>query len=441
MTVGCGKFEDSILDLVYGELEEAEAETLRTHAADCSVCAEAVSKMMSTRKLSACIAVEEPSSSLNERIFSEVSALLKADSELLKTSNLESTKPRFIERETPSFWETLRVWLLNPAFAGAAVIAVVVVMSFFITERVEDIGSQTPNVLSVTAERPLDLHASPQTPAKTGVSESKKESIDKQLSSAELIESAAVQEPAPHIAHETGSEAYRVRDSKPPTEKRTQPSRSSRPASGAPKRSAALSDNISEEFARGSGGLHSKDNYSFSEGTVSEGKKHEEFERPNSEVSNTLPSSSKLENYAPSFSPSNDSKKSDAEDLDAEDFNENVPSQNAYVAGMEAYQRGDCNTAMRELSKVKAAPSSYPGKAPSAVHHMARCERKSGRCAKAIMWYDELLRLYPSYPNKPQALYESALCHKRLGNDEKAGILFKELETFPGWEKRAREAH
>ena len=35
MVKGCGKFEEALLDLVYDELDDAAAEALRSHAADC----------------------------------------------------------------------------------------------------------------------------------------------------------------------------------------------------------------------------------------------------------------------------------------------------------------------------------------------------------------------------------------------------------------------
>jgi TolA-binding protein len=104
---------------------------------------------------------------------------------------------------------------------------------------------------------------------------------------------------------------------------------------------------------------------------------------------------------------------------------------------MAAYRRGDCNSAKAAFNRVVAGGGPDT---PSALHHLARCEKRSGQCGRAIPHYEKVINRYPSYAGRPDALYEAAKCRRRLGHLSAARSLLEELSRIPGWEDRARES-
>jgi TolA-binding protein len=109
-----------------------------------------------------------------------------------------------------------------------------------------------------------------------------------------------------------------------------------------------------------------------------------------------------------------------------------------YRDGMDAYNRGDCPTATIALRKVVDPPHDSPELVPSALHHVARCEKRTGRCGKAVIAYDELLNRFPGYKGRAEAMWEAAACHRRLGHVDQAWKLLDGLAQIPAWRDRAR---
>ncbi len=107
--------------------------------------------------------------------------------------------------------------------------------------------------------------------------------------------------------------------------------------------------------------------------------------------------------------------------------------------GMEAYSRGDCETATAALNRVISQYPSLPSKTPYAMHHIARCEKRRGKFGKALPWYEKLLRRFPGYGGRAEALSEAATCHQRLGQIGPAKAKLEELSRIPGWESRAEQ--
>jgi TolA-binding protein len=108
-----------------------------------------------------------------------------------------------------------------------------------------------------------------------------------------------------------------------------------------------------------------------------------------------------------------------------------------YQSGMSAFNRGDCATAVTSLTKVVDPPHEAPALIPSALHHVARCEKRTGRCGKALISYEDLLDRFPSYSGRTDAMWEAAGCHRRLGHVDRAWALLDALAQVPGWRDRA----
>ena len=451
MTTGCGKFDDAILDLVYGELDDTEAEALRIHAADCPACAEAVAELSALRRLSAHAVSVEPPQALDASILAAARASTAGES-----APAETPVVRPVQEDKPSFFELLRAWLLHPAFAGAAVIGLVLVVTFFVSQK----GGQPPRsestVQSVMEERPVEIvGAAPSEDAKTvqkAETPAPREEADRAAEPAEPAESRATsmgEAPAPPTARRKATSAT--------TEKSPAENKENR-SSSKPKSRAVSSPRRAASSAPGSGGL--SDHISTpTEGAGYNAAKGAPAAEPAPRERVQAPSAADdlLE-----FAPPPSKKKADSayadEDRAAEsEAVKSAPSsapsmsrgpspmsptadEDAYSRGMAAYQRGDCSAAIADLSAVIASPSKYPGRAAAALHHIARCEKRSGSCARAMRHYDELIDRHPSYSGRAEALYEAAQCCKRLGRNDRARTLLETLRTLPGWSTRADEA-
>jgi TolA-binding protein len=110
-----------------------------------------------------------------------------------------------------------------------------------------------------------------------------------------------------------------------------------------------------------------------------------------------------------------------------------------FQQGLDAYDKGDCDAANTALLRTVKSRFAVPTQKAIALHHLARCEKRSGRFGKALPWYDQLLSGYPTYSRRPEALWEAVVCHRRLGHLDRAGALLNELQRFPSWKDRASQ--
>lgn len=435
MMTGCGKFEDAILDLVYGELDDADAASLRTHAADCPACAAAVSEMSAMRRLSSQAVILTPPAAIDAVILGEARASAPV------SDAARVIRPAVDDR--PGFFDLLRAWLLHPAFSGAVVVALILTVTFFISEKATSPKVSPTSVETVIAERPLEIvGAAPA--AENAEAEERSRDIKDQRD-----ERNAKNEATPNSAVVTAEPETIAA----PTE--------SKQAAGTPSGKSGLASRRSKSAA--SGGAPARKPaasipYSAPKGAPSSKSAGAGYTNtaPDGDVLGEAPAEmDDMADFAPPPAPTPAKKKSAyAEEAMSEESEALFPSpsqsagagasapgsSDAYTRGMDAYRRGDCNTASAELAIVAASPSSYPGQVPSAVHHLARCEKRSGRCARAVNRYEDLINRYPAYSGRGDAMYEAASCYKRLGRTDKARSMLQLLETIPGWGDRAREA-
>jgi TolA-binding protein len=108
-----------------------------------------------------------------------------------------------------------------------------------------------------------------------------------------------------------------------------------------------------------------------------------------------------------------------------------------FAEGMAAYDRGDCATATASLERVVDSYGAPTGLVPKALHHLARCARRAGSCGRAVVYYERLFTQYPGYVERPEAMWEAAACHRRLGHVELSLALLRELAQLPGWGEKA----
>ena len=108
-----------------------------------------------------------------------------------------------------------------------------------------------------------------------------------------------------------------------------------------------------------------------------------------------------------------------------------------FAEGMAAYDRGDCATATASLERVVDSYGAPTGLVAKALHHLARCARRAGSCGRAVVYYERLFAEYPGYVGRPEAMWEAAACHRRLGHVEQSVALLRKLAQLPGWGEKA----
>ena len=134
MSRGCDRYDDRLLDLVYGELDDAEAERVRDHAAGCAACREALESLLLTRRLAARMPEPELEGVDAEPLLAAARSAAAEWSTERETSSsgadLGAALAGFERR--PTLGERLRAWLLKPALATAAAASVALVVGLAI---------------------------------------------------------------------------------------------------------------------------------------------------------------------------------------------------------------------------------------------------------------------------------------------------------------------
>jgi TolA-binding protein len=373
MTEDCKRFESSLLELAYGEIDEPLADELRMHAAGCQGCSRALDEIMLTRKLAS------------------ASEFAASDAGWARTK----AEPFQAVERPAGFAERLKRFLLAPALATAAVAAMVFVITFFLYERSpkrDNILREEPkslsNVETETTVKPAEDKKAEEGYLKTEIAEqspgeeeaSSKSSTDRSRSAAANLGTAG-----PKPVEKAGDEPQ-------PFPAAAEQARESRKKSSASPDFDELNDLLSGSAAGGA----------------------------------AAPQASKP---LAGLVEAEESKKSKSAPADITGDFEN---------GMAAYSRGDCDAATTSLLKVvDQRPSSL--ETAYAMHHIARCEKRRGRFAAALPWYEKLLGRFPNYSDRAEALLEAAACHRRLGQIDWARKRLDELSRIPGWEERAKE--
>ena len=102
----------------------------------------------------------------------------------------------------------------------------------------------------------------------------------------------------------------------------------------------------------------------------------------------------------------------------------------AYEQGVGSYRGGNYRDAEDEL--LQAVGEAQPDRehVANAVHQLARSYRRQGQCGQAVTQYENLFSNHPSYAQIPQALIESADCHRQLNRLRDARQLLERARRF-----------
>ena len=402
----CRRFSDQLLELAYGELGDAEADRLRRHAAECEACRSSLEEILLTRKLAAQLPRPDYDPSGDERIL-ELAARTaerrcESSGEIRSSSDSAGRFAPAPERRA-GLLERIAGLLLRPALVTAGVAAVVFAVTFAVFRQ---------------SSAPRDFEAAESS-------------------------GAPFRGPAVPGAQSTAE--------KPDVEagERREARRPARPAGSESEPAAALGT------GRGGGGLARGRTDRASRGIGTSGP-------ASRTVDETVAADSKRRETKRSA----ESKKSAAADLDdaleesgdlagsaaagqPEAERQAAPGSGSFgmveddgatyfSRGISAYDRGDCETATRLLERVLSTPGAAPHRVAAALHRIAGCQRRSGRCGEAVIRYEKLLDEHPGYSQRPRVLWEAASCYRRLGRIDRAREALELLAEYPRWNARAR---
>jgi len=382
MSCDCREFSELLLDLAYGELGQADASRLEAHAATCAPCRLELEGVLVTRKLAAQLPGEAPDPILSEAILAEA---------LRESGHAGSRIAPIAERE-PGFFDRLRAALTRPAFAAAAVGIAVLAVSLALYQN----AAQRNAPEGVSAGAPFfgpvggSAAAPPVSAQSTAIAKSKAESRPA------LAEEVAVASAEPRSSLGTG-----------------------------------------RRYASAEGSL----------GTMGPAQVGSAGELDLGDTPASRESSASAPSAKPSASPSLDAIGSGAgygmggggkAAKSAEESKGDETAESLLGEGMRAYDRGDCATASPLFARIADDPNAGSNVAPKALHHLARCARRSGSCGRAIVAYKRLFSSWPGYADRAEAMWEAAACHRRLGHSEQALSLLDQLEGLPGWSDKVR---
>lgn len=102
-----------------------------------------------------------------------------------------------------------------------------------------------------------------------------------------------------------------------------------------------------------------------------------------------------------------------------------------YAQGLQHYRERNYREAAEDFESVIERPGPDARVVPSALHHLARSQRAAGSCAAAVRTYERLLGQHPAYSGSGEAMIEGAGCYQRLGRLSDARRLLERARSVP----------
>ena len=407
----CIEFKDRLVDLVYDELEDSVASTLREHAAGCTECCDELESILLTRKLASML----PEPQLDDDWG--LSILAMADDAAARFASNGRSKDRASDASfeavvsrldrKPGFFESLRAVLLRPAIITAAAASVVFAVTFFLFQNA---GHQSTSVdgeiLGAPFTGPTYLEEVARVAESSDMAAPNRSKLTLEKTDREETAKLASLESAARMA--TGGGGRRSPEGRIGT------------AGPTPR-------NPADKFAMDDSVLAKKSKSEpFSPAPtvpVALGEDLDSLAGP------VAAKSAVGTGYGKSEAPGMSQTAAQAPSANGEAL---------FQIGMDAYNRGDCSSATAALQKVVDPPLDAPGRVPDALHHLGRCEKRSGQCGRALLNYENLIKRYPGYTGRHEAMWEAVACHRRLGHVGRATEILEKLAKNPAWSSRAK---
>lgn len=183
----CEACTDRLVDLLYGELEEPDAESTRAHLADCEACAGALARLEKGRELASLMVVEEPPSAVRISVMAAARerAAQRAPAKVAEPPRQpaeprEARGPRGGDDDGGGLWSSFLRWLggfaMGPQVAMAMMLLLMVGIGLWYLPGLRSRDPGGPHAIldpapgdevgpsaGLEPAAPLDLEADPRT--------------------------------------------------------------------------------------------------------------------------------------------------------------------------------------------------------------------------------------------------------------------------------------
>jgi TolA-binding protein len=380
--------EDLLLDIATGALGDEQARVARSEVEACAEHADALRRVELGLRFAALMPIEEPSPALDAAILAAARA--KHEAQPVRAA-AAAMKPDFLSRALT----LLRRMATGPQLAMSTVMLLVVAIGLWYLPA----PAATPNADGDTVMAPRLAEMPPPAPAPLAEAEAptrREEGVglSPRTGSGASHGAELAIKPAPRGVVASGRGAVA-----PARQPRL--ARRSRPATD-----AARTQNETEPlggFAEPLGGFAEP----AGAGAPQASRRARVASAP--AAASAPPSAASV--GAPAEASAEAFAAADESELRADEEARRAPA-SSYDRAMTLYRSGRYTEA---APLFEAALAAGGAEAPSAAHYLARSHRSAGRCALAVHDYERLLRSYPSYGQRTQAMVEAADCYERTG--------------------------
>ena len=436
---------EHLLDLVYGELDDAEATALRREVEACEACREELAELEATKRLADQLPLEPMPSAARSAILAaarDQAAANAGDERAGGSAEIDAGK----SEEKTSIWASVLEWArgltAGPQVAMATVMLLVVAIGvwYLPQDRAPEVGTTVMRPDPEGEVAPSEL-AEPAAPVEVlAENAAEADALDGES------EEARREEPRDRTAEEdaNGQTRLALRTDAPEAERadtdretRGQTFESERPARPASARATAAP--LEEPRV-----AEAEPPPVPAEPAPSPEPSPRATRRARAEAQQAQLDGTELPSYADdglSLSQQAEAEEGAAAAAPSAERSAGAPSPNTiepmdgsratYQRAMSSYRRRDYRTAAEEFEAVVQSPRPETRELlPSALHHLARSHRQRGACAAAVQHYANLFRRFPDYRQVPEALLESVDCHRRLGRLREARRLLNQAARF-----------
>jgi hypothetical protein len=372
----CERFDEVVVDVLYGEVPEAEASAARQHLGRCERCAAVLANLREARKLVA-LPMEEPPEQLDEVVL-----------EAARRAHRQLPWPRKIGRAVS--WAGS--WAMRPQLAMAALLLLMIGSSLLLLRGRP--GASPMGVVRVTEQGVPER----QRPERAGHTAPEMAAVPMPGESPRAAAAAPAEAvPAPERVAGASAGSERARD------KGEAKSSTAAPGDQPDPSALAMRTDEAEEAAL-----------------------PPPRAQPASPVAAAPPAGAGAN---PALSYGNVAQQGAAPAPAS-----TVPPGDAFAEAMARYRAHDYAAASRGFDAVAAAGGPN---APSAALHAARAVRSSAGCSAALPRFEAVSSRYGGASAGVQAKWEAATCYRSLGNLERTRQLLNELAAIEGQRDRA----
>ena len=404
----CTRCDELLLDLAYGELDDATASAVREHADGCVRCTAARADLSLVRDACRAIELPEPPLGLDARILAAAEAAVAPARE-------RAEAPRHIVVDRPGLWisrfvDSFAALAMKPQMAMAAVLVVVVGVAVLIgnearmtsDEAVPSLALRAPAAPALDPLPSVTVSPIPPPPAVPGA----------------VSPSRAPAEPALRPLDDTERDEAGARADLGREQRRPHDGSSDRRQAGEEVEAQAPARRLGEggDAITKSAPAQTQAGPSGAGGGAGTGSSNAEA-RSRSALQAPAPMGGAMAN---------------AEDAAGAERSEADGGRAAFESGIGNYNRGRYRDAADDLGEFVSRPGDATSLLPTARITRARSLKNIGQCGEAVREYEEYLRRWGTGGSAADARVEAADCYTRLGQTTRARELYSQAENQGG---------